>query len=88
MTVCFFIHFRYNAKWRTMAVPELFANVPIKPGQDEPVGEARNKVLSLVGAVLIVTLPINKIVFLLYVGICRNEHSILLNCFKLVSILL
>lgn len=55
---------------------ELFANVPVKPGQDEPVGEARNKVLSPAGAVLIVTLPINKIVFPLCVSVYRDEHSV------------
>lgn len=33
--------------------PELFANVAVKSGQDEPVEEARNKVLSPAGAVLI-----------------------------------
>lgn len=74
-----FIHSRYGVQWRTLAsniAPELFANVPLKPGQDEPVGEARNKVLSPAGAVLIVTLPINKIVFSQCMGVYRHERSI------------
>lgn len=55
-TVPAFIHSRYGAQWRTMVfnvAPELFANVAVKSGQDEPVEEARNKVLSPAGAVLI-----------------------------------